>query len=351
MQSLFYSVGLLATIILSIANAKPLAKPSAPSLPLAVTELRSFGDKTWAENIAVRSNGQLLVTRLDSPILQLLDPTNKTAPITLHTFNTTTYIGLLGITEIVPKSDIFYVALQTPYTPVFTKTTNYSNAIFKVDLNTFSSKAGSLTSNPRVSHTIDIPESVFLNGIDTLDPEHILITDSTLGHVYNLDISTISYTTPLKLASMAIPPDAVAQLGINGIHYRPPYLYFDNLGASTLNRVPIAPTTALPTGDGELLVSVPNPDDFVIREDGTIFICGNAQDTLFMWKEGMSEVVAVAGSNTSTILAGVTAGAFERVRGREGKRLWLTTSGAQAQPINGTIITGATVLYVDTEGI
>ena len=43
----------------------------------------------------------------------------------------------------------------------------------------------------------------------------------------------------------------------------------------------------------------------------------------------MSEVVAVAGSNTSTVLAGVTAGAFERVGGKEGKRLWLTTSGGK----------------------
>ncbi|KAB8299239.1 hypothetical protein EYC80_001328 [Monilinia laxa] len=158
MRSLFYSAGLLFNVILSSTSATLLAKPSAPSLPLTVTELRSFGDKIGAENLAVRSNGQLLVTRLDTPILQLLDPTNKTAPITLHSFNATTYIGR----------------------------------------------------------------------------------------------------------------------------------------------------------------------DFVIREDGTIFICGNGQDTLFVWKKGLSAAVAV---------------------------LWLTTSDAQAQPINGTTTTGATVPYVYTERI
>ncbi|KAI9642220.1 hypothetical protein NHQ30_009022 [Ciborinia camelliae] len=383
MRSLYHALGLLATTLLSLTTATPLAKSPTSTLPLAVTELRYFGDKTWAENIAVRSNGQLIVTRLDTPVLQLLDPTNKTAPITLHTFNTTTYIGrkhnrffgftlpgiqlcldiypsrhldfliqpfptsfplkvflnrqlltlddaVLGITEITPNSDIFYVALQTPYTALFTKATNYSNAIFKVNLNTFSSKAGTLTSAPTVSHIIDIPDSIFLNGMDTLDPSHILVADSTLGQIYNIDISTPtpSYTTPLKLSSMAIPPKETP-LGVNGIHYRSPYLYFTNLGASTLNRVPIAPITALPTSDSVILVNVTNPDDFAIRDDGTIFICGNGQDTLFMWKEGMNEVVAVAGSNTSTVLAGVTAGAFERARGREGKRLWLTTSGGE----------------------
>lgn len=138
---------------------------------------------------------------------------------------------------------------------------------------------------------------------------------------------------------MAIPPNAGAQLGVNGVKYHSPYLYFDNLGASTLNRVPIDPVTALPTSDSVLLVNVTNPDDFIIREDGTIFLCGNGQDTLFMWKEGMSEVVAVAGSNTSTALAGVTAGAFERVGGKEGKRLWLTTSGGEFSP-NPLRITG-----------
>ncbi|KAJ8059387.1 hypothetical protein OCU04_012338 [Sclerotinia nivalis] len=55
-----------------------------------------------------------------------------------------------------------------------------------------------------------------------------------------------------------------------------------------------------------------------------------------MW---MTEVVAVAGSNTSAVLAGVTARAFERTRGKEGKILWLMTSGAQAQTINSTITT------------
>ncbi|KAJ8059388.1 hypothetical protein OCU04_012339 [Sclerotinia nivalis] len=148
-------------------------------------------------------------------------------PITLHIFNITANIGLLGS----PSSDIFYVALQTPYTAIFTKTTKYSNAIFKVDMNIFSSKAGILTSAPTVSHILDIPKSIFLNGMDTLDSSHIPIGDSTSVQVYNLDISTPipSYATPLKLSSMAIPPNAGTQLGVDGIHYRHPFLYFDNL--------------------------------------------------------------------------------------------------------------------------
>ncbi|ESZ99510.1 hypothetical protein SBOR_0075 [Sclerotinia borealis F-4128] len=353
MRSMSYAVGLLTTTLLSLTTASPSAKPSAPSLLLPVTELRSFGGNTWAENVAIRSNGQLLVTRFDTPILQLLDPTNKTAPITLHTFNTTRYSGLTGIAETTPGSDIFYVGLQTPTTALLIKSTNFSNAIFKVDLNNFSSKANSIVSAPTISHIIDIPESMLINGMSALDSEHILIADSTLGQVYNLDVSIPSYTTPLKPPSMGAPPNASSPIGINGIHYLSPYLYFDSLAASTLNRIPIAPITALPIGDSVLLANVAGPDDFAIREDGTIFLCGNGKNTLFMWKEGMSEAVAVAGSNTSTVLASVTAAAFEKVGGREGNRLWLTTGGVQTQSINGTISVGvgATVSYVDTECI
>lgn len=97
MRCVYHITGLLTTTFFSLASTTPLAKSSVASLPLPVTELQFLGDKTWAENIAVRSNGQILITRLDKPILQLLDPANQTAPITLHTFNTTTFIGRMHI--------------------------------------------------------------------------------------------------------------------------------------------------------------------------------------------------------------------------------------------------------------
>lgn len=102
MRCVYHITGLLTISLFSLASTTPLAISSAASLPLPVTELQSLGDKTWAENIAVRSNGQLLITRLDTPILQLLDPSNQTAPMTLHTFNTTTYIGRMHIVSHYP---------------------------------------------------------------------------------------------------------------------------------------------------------------------------------------------------------------------------------------------------------
>jgi hypothetical protein len=313
---------------LSIAVATPVPKPQSPSLPLPVTLVQSFGPNTWAENIAIRSNGQILVTQLYTPVIQQVDPTNRTAPITIHTFNTTTYAGLLGITEVSP--DVFYVAVQAPYDANFSTTS--PNAIFKVDLRHFATRNGTIVSPAAVTHVVDLPESGLLNGLVTLDSKHILVANSFLGIISNVDIECGTYTIPLNISSLKYSPGASTPIGVNGLKFnptKPSYLYFTNLAESTLSRVRVAPITALPVGASELVTNVPTPDDFVIRKDGTIFIMGNAQDTLFMLKPGAKVVEAVAGSNTSTVLAGVTAGAFGRLRGEQ-DRLYMSTSGGKS---------------------
>ncbi|KAM3066010.1 hypothetical protein ACMFMG_009770 [Clarireedia jacksonii] len=346
MPSVFHSSRLLALGIfscLSVAVATPVPTAHSPSLPLPVTVVQSFGPNSWAENIAIRSNGQILVTRLYTPIIQQVDPANRTAPITIHTFNTTLYAGLLGITEVSP--DVFYVAVQAPYNEDFS--TNSPNAIYKVDLTDFVTRNGAIVSPAAITHVVDLPESGIVNGLVTLDSKHILVANCFLGIVSNVDIECGTYTIPLNISSLKSSPGSSVPIGVNGLKFNPKipsYLYFTNTAESTLSRVRIAPVTALPIGASELVTNVPNPDDFVIRKDGTIFIMGNTQDTLFILKPGATEVEAVAGSNTSTVLAGVTAGAFGRLRG-EHDRLYMSTGGANATSIP------ATVAYVDTFGL
>jgi hypothetical protein len=60
---------------------------------------------TWVENLAVRTNGQLLVTLLSQPELYHVDPFQKTAPTLIHSFPNAS--GLLGIAEI--EDDVFAV--------------------------------------------------------------------------------------------------------------------------------------------------------------------------------------------------------------------------------------------------
>ena len=58
-----------------------------------------------------RTNGQPLVTRLDTPILEQIDASGAVLPIVMNAFPPT-YAECLGITE--TTKDIFYVVVQAP---------------------------------------------------------------------------------------------------------------------------------------------------------------------------------------------------------------------------------------------
>jgi hypothetical protein len=52
---------------------------------------------------------------------------------------------------------------------------------------------------------------------------------------------------------------------------------------------------------------------------------------------------------TEMSVAGCTAAAFGRSK-KDGKTLYVTTSGGQAVPVNGTVTEGGKVVAIDTSG-
>jgi hypothetical protein len=117
---------------------------STTTLPLTVNTVHEFSIPTWNENLAIRSNNQILVTRLDTPILMQVDPADKVPPITVYTFPST-HAGLLGITE--TTTNIFYVVAAAPFDGSFQKTSG-NITVFKVDMRSFSSNAAGTITNP-----------------------------------------------------------------------------------------------------------------------------------------------------------------------------------------------------------
>jgi hypothetical protein len=71
----------------------------------------------------------------------------------------------------------------------------------------------------------------------------------------------------------------------------------------------------------------------------------NQLESLSVVKDGVTTLVA--GNPYSTILAGVTAGAFGRLSS-DCNILYLTTNGGLAIPVNGSIITGGKIASIDT---
>src|SRR5436190_3091151 len=119
----------------------------------SVTTLYQFPFGSILENIAVRPNGRLLVTRLDVPELWEINPFSpSTSYDPKLIFRFPDAAGLTGIAEIAP--DVFAVAVGVPLNPAGTF------SIWKVSIN-----GGGFATANRVTA---IPEASTLNGMTLL---------------------------------------------------------------------------------------------------------------------------------------------------------------------------------------
>ncbi|RDW89153.1 hypothetical protein BP6252_01185 [Coleophoma cylindrospora] len=281
----------------------------ATNTSLAVTSIYQGATGTWYENLAVRANGQILVSRRDSPILELIDPAGGLRnPIAVTTFSSD-YAGLGGISETTP--DVFYIIAAG----------NYS--VFKVDMNTFTydSSLGVVTSNATVSKVTAMPEAGLLNGMTTANASEgiVLLADSLNGWIWRLHVNTGSYSVDFSDATTDYLNTSTTKLGVNGLKIRN-----SSLGSAT--------------GAAEVVVNISAVDDFVFASNGVAILCQNSLSTLSTIVGAETTLIA-----NSTILAGVTAGAFGRTSA-DSEILYLTTKGV-------TGVAGGYIAYVDTRSL
>ena len=93
----------LTPLIVTTAAIIPRTSPNAHRPVLH--DVWQFPNGTWVENLAVRSNGQILATLLSIPELYQVDPIGGQHPQLIHRFPMVT--GLTGITEV--EKDVFVV--------------------------------------------------------------------------------------------------------------------------------------------------------------------------------------------------------------------------------------------------
>src|ERR1700723_2236117 len=96
----------IALVLAFVCHVNGLVFPSTDfNTTLPTRDMYQFPNETWVENLAVRQNGQILVTVLTAPELYLVDPFHTNSPVTLiHRIPEAT--SLLGIVEL--HQDIFY---------------------------------------------------------------------------------------------------------------------------------------------------------------------------------------------------------------------------------------------------
>lgn len=313
--------------------------------PLPVTVLHDFGYPSWLENLAVRSNGAILTSRLDTPVLYQVDHVTGN-PVVVATWDDTEHSGALGISETTP--DVFYVIVAAQFDQETFVKTGGVNSVYEVNMNTFAlADNGSVAAPATVKLLVDVPGADFLNGMATLDDGRIYVSDVYNGWVYLIDTTTGAYRIAVNDPLMKFSVNgtsAATNLGVNGLKVRDGFLYWTNTNRGFLARIPVG-VDGLPTGLGQVAATnLPKADDFQFRTsndrgDGTVFVAQNQQDTLSAacGIEYVSRTpvwaVPMAGNNQSTVLAGVTAGKFGRTAS-DGDRLYLSTSGGKLKTYN-----------------
>ena len=329
MQAFGVILGLFALALTVLGSSCPQAR---------VSVLHKFPYPSWAENLAVRANGKILVTRLDTPSVWLVDPVTGNA-VLVYAWDATLYSGCLGIAE--TTSDVFYVVAAAFFNSQFAKTSGV-NSVFMIDMNTFAvaSRNGvdTVVANATVAKAADVDDAQLLNGMAALDARHVLVADVSGGVVFKVDTVVGTYSVAVddpKMRSSYVPSPPTT-LGVNGIKIFQSHLYWTNTAAGFVARVPIDVFVFATSPSAIAVTNVPLADDFIIRSDGVAFVCQNQQDKLsiaYLDHNATVEAHPIAGSNTSTILAGVSAAAFGRLHH---KRLFLTTSGGEYSQMHDT---------------
>lgn len=292
--------------------------------------LHQFPYGTWAENLAVREDGCILVTLLNAAELWQVDPVNGTAAKLIQRFPDAT--GLSGIAKLAP--DTFAVLAGN----ISLSTLAADPGSFKLWTLRFRGPEVELV---RASTLLDVSSP---NGIATIDAEKgiVLIADCGLGVVWRVDTRSGIYEIVLEDETLK-PTNATYTLGVNGIQYVDGYLYYDNTNKALIGRVPIHPTSGRPTGPYEVLAKEVVGDGLVVTESRATLVASNPLNTIVEVSRNGSQQSVVGGAN-SALIAGPTAIVNGGGQGRHGDVFFITTSGAIASPINGTYSEGGKVM-------
>jgi hypothetical protein len=286
--------------------------------------------------MAVRSDGTLLVTRVDVPEVWSIDVSTGAGSVLIKVPAPIT--SVTGITELSP--DVFAIGVGQ-----YDLIKGTIPGTFEVW--TFSLVDGTAAGQSSLRHVCKIPDAGLLNGMVTWDSTSVLTVDSSHGVIYKVDINAGTSNVILSDELAKPPADAPLPIGINGIKIRDGYVYFTNSARLSFYRVPVNKDTAIPSGPVELVASGFANDDFTFDTEGSAYICTHVQNTVIKLAPGSTEMVTVAGKSDSLDIAGGTSCAFGR-RADDTRTLYVTVAGALSMPVNGET-EPAKVVAIDLE--
>ena len=221
------------------------------------------------ENLAVRSNGQILATNMNSANLYAVDPVAKKSSTAVAVTGAT---GLSGIDEVSP--DVFAVI--------------GGKGIYKVD---FTGDA------PKATLIKQITEAQNLNGLTKFSNDSVLVADAGKGSVYLFNIESGEYSVALSDPTMA--PSGGIPFGIDGILYNDGVVWYTNIFKNSFHKVSVD-DKAKAKGAVTTLWSNLMGDDLCLGPNGKIYVATNSGNSLVEVDPAEGKPKAVASVRGST---------------------------------------------------
>lgn len=342
---MFLSLPLLALGLVLAQTATAQSSNNSTLLPVQPI-LRSADIKF--ENLAIRSNGQILTTTtLPNASIYQVDPLGILPLTLIHTIRNVT--SATGIAEGEP--DIFYVAsgyanLQNP-----TQTRPQTYTITEFDVRGLSVLPdGTLTRQPTTKHIANIPGAALLNGIAFAGPNssNLLVADTFRGLLWNVNIHTGSVSITLNNTATQGPTSpGSTNAGINGVKLHNGTIYFTNTGASALYTIPVNPDGTVSFGAvPSLVTSNLTCDDLLVDDSGTAYVAGPLDVITRVGLDGQKRVIAGTFNSTGSDLVGPTAVRFGRGPSDRWS-LYATTNGGLSEVGPGSGSGSAGVSRID----
>lgn len=326
-----------------------LAAADTLSAPAPVSTIYSFPNGSFVENLAVRANGEILVTRTTSAELMLVDPQRPGCAAAVHNFTSDGLSGMTGITEYEP--DVFAVLAGDYHFGVSVGAgswTLYSVDMRGVRLSEAGCDALAGGNLPRVQKVALVEESQLLNGLARAPGgKYVLASDTFAGLIYRVDMATGDYGVAINETYLS---ELDTPHGVNGIRVVGDTLYLANSGQSILVKVPIGEDGS-EAGDYTVIAHNDGPvdhwDDFAVDSEGSIFAVTASGNTVVKVSPDGSKTVVAGGLNSTDVAEGTSA-AFGR-GSCDSNVLYVTTVGGLLGPINGSVVIPGALVAIETD--
>ncbi|KAK0609735.1 hypothetical protein B0T17DRAFT_501303 [Bombardia bombarda] len=252
-------------LLFSLTSAAPIVEPRQAAAT-QVVRLSSI------ENVAVRSNGQILATNMNSANLYTVDPVAKTSKTAITISGAS---GLSGIAEFAP--DVFAVI--------------GGKGIYKVDFT---------GASPKSSLIKTITEAGNLNGLALFDNSTVLVADAQKGSVFKFDVNTGAYSVALTDPTMA--PSGGIPFGIDGIKYKDGVVWYTNIFKNSFHKISVDGAVKA-TGTVTTLWSNLMGDDLCFGPNGKIYVATNSRNSLVEVDPAVGKPTSVGSVTGSTSCA------------------------------------------------